>query len=160
MEENKSSSLSLGRLLSWERISDRLGICLSLACLVHCLLLPMALLFFPTLSLFTAAINQQLHFWLMLPIFLVSLFSFRTGLWKRTKTPMALKMLPLVALLMLMFGLLSHEHHDEGQLLSHFLEGHFNAEAILTSVGGVLLIFCHWKNFRMRTTCDHPHHQH
>lgn len=128
--ESKVPTTPSGRL-------DQAAICLSGACLVHCLALPVLMIVAPWISL---GIFGEKWFHLALVVFVVpiSLVAFRSGLRqhgnRRLLAP-GLSGLALVAVAAVM---------EFAHIGSHELA------AGLTSVGGVLLIIAHWRNLRGR----------
>lgn len=57
---------------------DKMAIGLSLACAIHCLLLPIALVMLPTLAANTFA-DERFHRWLLLAVLPTSLFAMTMG---------------------------------------------------------------------------------
>ncbi len=116
---------------------DQVAIGLSGACLVHCLALPIAMIFAPWISL---GIFGEEWFHLALVVFVVpiSLIAFRMGLRQHGRRAMLLPGLSGLALVA-MAGVLEFFHIGSHQLA-----------AGLTSVGGILLIIAHWRNLRAR----------
>lgn len=128
--ESKVPTAPSGRL-------DQAAICLSGACLVHCLALPVLMIVAPWISL---GIFGEKWFHLALVVFVVpiSLVAFRSGLRQHGKRRLlvpGLAGLILVALAAVM---------EFAHIGSHELA------AGLTSLGGVLLIIAHWRNLRGR----------
>ena len=133
--ESKAAAPDAGRL-------DQAAICLSGACLLHCLALPVLMVFAPWITL---GIFGEKWFHLALVVFVVpiSLLAFRTGLRqhgnRRILLP-GLSGLALVAVAAIM---------EFAHIGSHELA------AGITSIGGVLLIVAHWRNLRGRR-CARP----
>lgn len=116
---------------------DQAAICLSGACLVHCLALPVLMVLAPWISLGIFG-EKWLHLALVVFVVPISLVAFRTGLRqhgnRRILAP-GLAGLALVAVAAVM---------EFAHIGSHELA------AGLTSIGGVLLIVAHWRNLRRR----------
>jgi hypothetical protein len=120
---------------------DRLSIALSGICIVHCLLTPIALTILPilTLSSFVEDILfHQLMLWLVLPSSSIALF---IGCRKHRNFGIAASGI-LGMLVLVLVAFLGH------QILSPTLE------KILTSVGGLILAYSHFLNYRACQT--HP----
>ena len=116
---------------------DQVAICLSGACLIHCLALPVLLVLAPWVSV---GIVGEKWFHLALVVFVVpvSLFAFRIGLRQHGQKNILLPGLTglgLVAVAAVME-------------LAHI--GSHELAAGITSLGGILLIFAHWRNLRGR----------
>lgn len=116
---------------------DKTAICLSGACLMHCLALPVLMVLAPWIN---AGIFGETWFHLSLVALVVpiSLFAFRTGLRQHGRKNMLLPGLAGLALVMLA-GIMEFAHIGSHELA-----------AGLTSVGGILLIIAHWRNLRGR----------
>lgn len=121
---------------------DRLGISLSGLCLVHCLLLPVALAVLPLWPVF-----DTVHAWLhpvfavlILPTTLLAL----VGSYRRHRHADIVFFLGAGLVLILTAGFLGHE--APGAL----------TETTLTVAGSLLLITGHWRNWRAGRACRHP----
>ncbi|MDH4467919.1 MAG: MerC family mercury resistance protein [Bacteriovoracaceae bacterium] len=55
---------------------DHLGIGVSALCLIHCLFLPLVIIFFPAIKLATSGIDAHFHEILFFLILIISLLSF------------------------------------------------------------------------------------
>lgn len=116
---------------------DRAAICLSAACLAHCLAVPLLLVIAPWLALGVLG-EEWFHLVLVALVVPLSLLAFKLGHLQHGRRGMlgpGLAGLALVALA----AILEFAH-----IFSH------EVAAALTSVGGVLLIFGHWRNLRAR----------
>lgn len=116
---------------------DQAAICLSGACLAHCLALPLLMVLAPWVDL---GILGEKWFHLALVVFVVpiSLLAFRTGLRQHGDRGMLLPGLSGLALVSIA-AVLEFAHIGSHELA-----------AGLTSVGGILLIVAHWRNLRGR----------
>lgn len=114
---------------------DQAAICLSAACLLHCLAVPALLVFAPWLSMGVLG-EEWFHLTLVVAIVPLSLLAFRAGSGiqhrRRVLGPglAGLGMITLAAVL------------EAFHLMDH------SVAAGLTSVGGILLIVGHWRNLR------------
>lgn len=119
---------------------DQAAICLSTACLAHCLLVPALLVAAPWISMGVLG-EKWFHLALVAAVAPLSLLAFRSGLasgdHRRILVPgiVGLVMIALAAVLEF-FHLMNHE-----------------VAAGLTSIGGILLIVAHWRNLR-RSGCQ------
>lgn len=121
---------------------DQAAICLSGACLLHCLAVPVLMVLAPWISL---GFFGEKWFHLALVVFVVpiSVLAFRLGLRQHGDRRMllpGLSGLGLVAIAAVM---------EFAHIGSHELA------AALTSLGGILLIVGHWRNLRGRR-CARP----
>lgn len=122
---------------------DRAAICASAVCLVQCLVLPVLLVISPLVSLgfFGSELFHLLLLGLILPL---SLIAFTLG-YRRHRNS-----------LMLVPGLTGLAVITAAALLEGGLLGPL-AAALLTSLGGLLLITGHWMNLRQRRqACVRP----
>ncbi len=116
---------------------DQAAICLSAACLMHCLLVPVLLVLVPWISMGLLG-EKWFHLVLALAIAPLSLLAFRAGFARRNRRSILVQ--GLVGLVVIVFAALMEVFH----LASH------EVAAVLTSVGGVFLILAHWRNLRSR----------
>ena len=125
---------------------DRLGITFAVACWVHCLVLPLVVLFSPSLSGLMLN-DSSFHIVLLAMILPVALIAFLLG-WLRHRSRMAV-MLGGFGLLLIIFS--------SAQVLL-FEHGIFNesAEKALTSFGGLCLAMGHFLNLRQRNASISP----
>lgn len=122
------------------RLADLTGITLSLACLVHCLALPLALLLAPALSRWVA-LPEGVHAAILLLALPAALIAMRDG-WRRHRrlTP---ALLAATGLGLLALGLSAHE----GWITAADPEA---ADRLLTSLGALTLATAHLVNWRWR----------
>lgn len=119
---------------------DRAAIGASLVCLAHCLILPGVFLLAPFLAS-VLAFPEDYHVWALVAALPLSLFAIVTGYRVHgTRLPVILAVLGLVALTI-------------GALWLHSEVW----EALVTSVGGVVLIVAHMINWR-RTHANNAEH--
>ena len=131
---------------------DRLSIVLSGICIVHCLLTPIALTILPIFALSSFVediLFHQLMLWLVLPSSSIALF---IGCRKHRNFSIAASGI-LGMLVLVLVAFLGH------QIISPTLE------RILTSVGGLILAYSHFLNYRACQTqpceddnCPTEHH--
>jgi len=116
---------------------DQAAICLSAACLAHCLLVPVLLVVAPWLSLGVLG-EEWFHLTMIVLIIPLSLVAFRLGLRQHGhRRVFALGMAGLA--LITLAAVLEATHW-----VSH------TWAAVVTSAGGVLLIVAHWRNLKPR----------
>ena len=139
---SRTARLRLGELTatSGGRCIDRVGIGLSLLCLLHCICLPFAVIAMPALELFPAiegtAHGEMAHAFLLLFIVPAAYFGWIRGYREhRNIFVVATGMLGL-ALLILAFQFTDTKMH-----------------VILTSLGGVMIIIAHYINLRRLWCC-------
>ncbi len=118
---------------------DQAAICLSAACLLHCLAVPLLLVLAPWLSMGVLG-EEWFHLTLVVAIIPLSLLAFRAGAGAGRKV-----LVPgLAGLGMITLAAVFEAFH----LMDHAVA------AGLTSVGGILLIVGHWRNLRARGCRD------
>jgi len=127
---------------------DHLGIGVSALCLVHCLFLPLVIIFFPAIKVAASGIDAHFHEILFFLVLIISLLSFIPTYLKSKKTLFMIN--PIIAL-----TLMSVAHFG-----SEF--GFFGVsslpEILLTSSGGLFLIYTHYRNIRYCRECKTKHH--
>ncbi|MGY6553673.1 MAG: MerC domain-containing protein [Wenzhouxiangella sp.] len=116
---------------------DQAAICLSGACLVHCLAVPVLLMLAPWISVGFFG-EKWFHLALVAFVVPISLFAFRVGLRQHGQTGILLPGLSGLGLVTLA-GVMEFAHIGSHELA-----------AGITSVGGILLIIAHWRNLRGR----------
>lgn len=116
---------------------DRTAICLSAACLAHCLAVPAMLVLAPWLSLGFLG-EEWFHLTMVVLIIPLSLVAFRLG-YRRHGQRGVLKPGQIGLALITLAAVFEVTH-----LVSHTLA------AVLTSAGGIALIIGHWRNLRPR----------
>jgi len=109
---------------------DRVGIVVSLVCVLHCILLPVSLTVLPMLAIF--AEDERIHKALVILAAFPAYFAF-FGL-SRKQVPMVLKGLAVLGVLVLIMGAFVEALHD--------------AEMALTLLGAISLASAHlWNSF-------------
>ncbi len=124
-------------------VLDRAAICVSGLCLLQCLLLPLLVVVTPLMSIGFLG-EEWFHLLLLVLILPISLLAFGLGYRIHGNRRMLVPGLAGLGIVMLAAWL---EHEGLGAL----------ATALLTSLGGVLLITGHWLNLRdRRRLCLQP----
>ncbi len=119
---------------------DQLGIGLSLACLIHCMVLPLTIMFTPLLTGWLLA-DAAFHTYLLAFILPVALLAFSAG-WLRHRHHIVL-ICGLTGLLLISVTAV------QAAWLDHGLFG-ASMEKTMTTVGGFMLIAGHLLNLRAR----------
>jgi hypothetical protein len=119
--------------------SDYFGMAVSAACVVHCLLTPLAVALFPAFAHAIPA-SESIHRSLVIVVISIGVLAFRSG-YKRHRRrivllPMAIGMGTMVAAVLL------------GDSLSHL------AETLVTLIGSVFVIRAHWMNHSFCRDCS------
>jgi hypothetical protein len=117
---------------------DQLGITASLACAIHCALLPILITSLPLLGLEFLA-----NIWVEISMICLSLFIGTYAL--SISYPKHKRIIP-IAMLVTGFLLIG-----SGHLLFETME------AILVPVGGLIIATAHWMNWKYSKTCSHTH---
>jgi hypothetical protein len=133
---------------------DRLGICLSVLCLVHCLLTPLLLGLVP--------VGAALGFWqhgfhqiFLLIVPFVALIAFIPG-WKRHRDARVWYR-GITGIVFLALGVAVAEHFGHGVSGAPIEWAPLLAELALTVAGGACLIRAHLLNRELCTCCEHDH---
>ena len=133
-----------------KQISDKLSICLSLCCILHCIALPALILIIPSFSSFWIN-NENVHIVLVLLAIPISLFAMGKSLrihnnYKCISLAGLGLLLLVVAIFMHDIGSLIGEHgHEEHGHEEHSGLGE-TLETIFTVVGGLILLSAHFLN--------------
>ncbi len=122
---------------------DQAAICLSGACLLHCLAVPLLLVLAPWVSLGVFG-DQRFHLAMVVVVVPISLFAFRIGYRQHRARGMLLPGLSGLTLV----GLAA--------VMEFIHLGSHELTAGLTTLGGVLLIIGHWRNLRARRCLRTP----
>lgn len=133
---------------------DRLGICLSVLCLVHCLLTPVIMGLLPMGALL-GFWQHGFHQVFLMVIPAVALIAFVPG-WRQHRD-MRVWAWGGVGILLLAFGVgvaefFGHEAVGDWRALA--------AELVLTALGGACLIRAHLLNRALCVCCEHDHAHH
>ena len=124
--------------------ADKVGIALSMMCLVHCLLGPILIVLLPSLGGFLG--GESFH-WLMLalviPVAYYSFFkTYRSHGFKQAIQIGSVGVAFLVLGVLIPELIHEHDHSETGLLSMHSLETAF------TVFGGLVLAFAHYKNYQ------------
>lgn len=119
---------------------DHAGVVLSALCLIHCLGAPLTMLFLPALGLTLAPVEYGVHAVLAIVVPITALFAFVPG-YRRHRNPRILYAASAGAGAIVAAAFLLPE--DAG----------IAAEALVTAVGGVLLIGAHLRNHAFCRRC-------
>jgi hypothetical protein len=120
--------------------TDKLAIGFSLACVLHCLLLPSLLVLLPILTALHLD-SEAFHFWLVFAVIPTSLYAITMGCKQHKRY--RLFALCGMGLVMLLAAL----------LLEEVLIG--VGEQLLTIIGSCFIVTGHWLNFRLCRLYDH-----
>lgn len=125
---------------------DKVSIGFSVICMIHCLVLPVLLVFTPALtSLFFN--HEQFHLFLMFLVLPTSIFTLFIGCKQHRDFLVAIS--GIVGMLIIFFAATTLLTHNE------------TFEKVATFVGAALIAFSHYRNMTLcrRTTChlDHSH---
>ena len=140
-----------------KQISDKLSICLSLCCILHCIALPLLILMIPSISSFWIN-DENVHIVLVILAVPISLFAMGKSL--RVHHNYKCISLAGVGLLLLVAAIFMHdigftgEHgHEENGNQEHGHEEHGGLgetlETIFTVIGGLVLLSAHFINIRL-----------
>jgi hypothetical protein len=139
---SRAISLQWSGLMSGDKGSslDRVGIGLSLLCLIHCLLLPLAVMLMPALELFpvveSSGHTEFVHAVLLLFIVPAAYLGWIRGYRRHRNVSVIATGMTGLALLILAFQFTDARVH-----------------VALTSLGGLMIMFAHFVNLRVWRTC-------
>ena len=115
-----------------QAIADKAAISLSFICTVHCLALPLIVVFLPSLVVFNLE-DEASHFWMLAAVVPTSLFALTLGCKKHKKTgAMAIGMVGLTILVATI-------------LLGHDILGE-TGEKVFLLIGAIIIVIGHLKN--------------
>lgn len=118
------------------KIFDKIGICVSSVCLVHCLLMPILLLSFPALSAQFDHTEHDVHLYFGILVFLSAAFAMFPHCKKSGR-----KDILLIASMGVFFVIAGFTiGHEVSEIVEH----------ILTIIGSILLVTAHYKNIKIK----------
>ncbi len=123
-----------------QAFTDKAAIGLSSLCAIHCLIFPLVLIVFPSFASLPLN-NEAFHLWMVLAVIPMCIFALGQGC-KHHKQSHLLG-LGLIGLACLVSAVVLGEH-----LLGEALE------KFLTAVGSAILVFGHYKNYRLCKSHD------
>ena len=129
------------RNLNTQKITDFLAISLSGLCLVHCLLFPLITIFLPAVS-GSFLEGEIFHKFLLIFILPTSILALFLGCKKHRKRNFFF--IGGIGLFFLVFA----------AFLGHELLGEVG-EKVLTTLGGLIIAYAHWKNFQSCKKDEH-----
>lgn len=115
-------------------LTDKLAIGLSIACSIHCLVLPIILVLLPSLGALNLD-NESFHIWMVIAVLPISLFSLFIGCNKHKDYKL------------LAFGLLGLAFLVMALLLEDAI-GEIGEKAF-TLIGSIIIALVHFRNFRL-----------
>ncbi len=138
-----------------KQMSDKLSICLSICCILHCIALPVLILIIPSISSFWIN-DENVH--VILVLFAVPISLYAMGKSLRIHHNYKCISLAVIGLLLLVIAIFMHDigftgenGHEE---LGHEEHGHEEhgggetLETIFTVLGGLILFGAHFLNIR------------
>ena len=120
---------------SYQKITDKLAIGLSLACVIHCLALPVMLVLLPTLAALNLD-NEAFHLWMVVAVLPSSLYALTMGCKQHKRYQLLIWGIVGLALLVLALALGEERIGEWG-------------EKALTVLGATLVAVGHWLNYRL-----------
>lgn len=122
-------------MISTKNFTDKLAISLSLLCAIHCMATPILLILLP--SLVALNLNTELfHFWMVFAVIPISLFALAMGCRQHKYYQLIIIVLLGLAFLVVAVALGEHILGEAG-------------EKGLTMIGSALIIYGHYKNFKL-----------
>ena len=123
-------------------LTDKLAIGLSLACAIHCLLLPILLVLLPSMAALQLD-NEAFHLWMVIAVIPSSAYALSLGCKQHKRYQLLILGCTGVTLLVLAL-LLGEEQIGE------------SGEKIMTVIGAACIVIGHWLNYRL---CQTPSHK-
>jgi uncharacterized membrane protein (DUF373 family) len=126
--------------------TDKAAIVLSMLCVAHCTVLPIALIILPSVSSLLLLNDEIFHSWLLFAVIPVSLFATVSGyIHHQRKSIITIGAAGMVTLASVVIG-----GHD---VFNH------TAEVVMTLIGSSLIAYAHLSNFNLRRakTCQLTH---
>mgnify|MGYP001050440352 CR=1 FL=1 len=124
-----------------QAVTDKLAIGLSLACAIHCLMLPVLLVLLPSMVALQLD-NEAFHFWMVAAVIPSSVYALSVGCKQHKRY--RLLFLGATGLALLVLALVLGEAQI-GEL----------GEKVLTVVGAGFVALGHWFNYRLCHALDH-----
>ena len=118
--------------------NDKIAIGISIACVIHCFLVPSFIIFFPTFISFELD-NELIHYLMLFFVFPISMIALSNGVKNHKK--FSFFFIGMIGLFILICAVLFGE--------SNLGE---TGEKALTLIGSIILSIAHFKNFK---TCSH-----
>lgn len=120
-------------------ISDKTAISLSIVCTIHCLLMPLVMIFLPSIAALPLE-DEVFHLWMVFAVMPISTFALTLGYRKHKSTQILL--VGIVGLIILICSaFLGHDILTEVE------------EKTFTVLASVLIAIGHFWNYRL---CQHP----
>jgi hypothetical protein len=137
---------------------DRLGIGMSLICAVHCLLTPILVVLLPIIAS-SFWMDASFHLWMILLVVPLTCLSFLLGCKRHRDVLLVVLAMFGVSLLCcgVYFGCNTCAGGHHLPTLSDFKNFPHGFESIFTTLGGILLVLAHVRNYRLcrKTSCSH-----
>ena len=142
-----------------QQFSDKLSICLSICCILHCIALPLVIIILPSVASFWIS-NENVHVILVILAIPISLFAMGKSLRKHHNYRcIALAVLGLFLLVVAIFihdiglnGEYGHNVHGHEEKNNHAHDEHGGLgetlETIFTIIDGLILLSSHFLNIR------------
>ena len=131
------------KLGSSQIFTDKMAISLSLACAIHCLVLPVVIVLLPSIAAWNIA-DEAVHLWILAAVIPTSIYALTLGCRKHKRY--RLFALGIVGLSFLIAAVTVVEH----------MMGE-TGEKVFTSIGSAIIAFGHYWNFRLcqqRDACE------
>jgi len=139
------SLIETGLKTTLKNALDKIGICLSAACVIHCLVLPIIFISFPALHLILGQWHSHFHNFLIYLIMPLSLLSFLPRFLEDRK--LAYLYGPGMAIASIIIVIVLAEND--------LLPFHEIIEPLVTTICSLILIYFHWKNYLHRNSKKH-----
>jgi len=157
MPNSSTHSTSAQHPWSW---LDRLGMGMAMICAVHCLLTPILVVLLPIIAT-SFWVDESFHIWMLSFVAPLTAFSFFMGCRKHHDGLLILLAITGIAFLLvgIAVGCSGCDSHSLTHSLFSFEGLLHSSESALTTLGGLILVVAHFRNFRLcrHTSCKHSH---
>ncbi|MDE0821371.1 MAG: MerC domain-containing protein [Opitutales bacterium] len=128
----------------WQAMLDGIAMSLAGVCGIHCLLTPLLLIAFPIIGS-SFFMNEAFHMWMLIAVLPTTGLAIFLGCRRHKDFPVIL--LSIGGFILLCIAILNHGHtHNHGNHAGH---GWISRESLLTSLGGIVMVSAHIRNFRL-----------
>jgi hypothetical protein len=128
----------------WQAMLDGIAMSLAGVCGIHCLLTPLLLIAFPIIGS-SFFMNEAFHKWMLITVLPTTGLAIFLGCRRHKDFPVIL--LSIGGFILLCIAILNHDHtHNHGNHAGH---SWISRESLLTTLGGIVMVSAHVRNFRL-----------
>jgi hypothetical protein len=131
---------------TWQTMLDGLALSLAGMCGIHCLLTPLLLIAFPIIGS-SFFMNEDFHKWMLLAVLPTTGLAIFLGC-RRHKDFLVI-LLSISGFILLCVAIYNHDHSHAHAHGKHSGHGWISRESLLTTLGGIIMVSAHVRNFRL-----------